>query len=457
MSLVRLLATRAAHGARLAWTTDELAAHRERALGALRAHAYAHSPLYRDFHRGYERAPLSELPVLTKAALMERFDEIVTDRSIRRAEVERYLETASATDRYRGRYRVAATGGTTGRRGIFLASPGEWNTILASYSRAYAWAGLPVGLTHPLRMAIVSSRAPTHQSSIVGATVRNPLVPTVRLDATDSLSTTVAVLNRFRPQALVGYASILGELAAEQRAGRLIVAPRAVFSASEPLTPDIRASASVAWGAEPFNVYAATETACIASECESHHLHLYSDLVIVEVVDADNRPVPDGVIGDKLLVSVLFSRTQPLIRYELTDRVRLAPGSASDLGPFTGFIEAVEGRTEDVLGLRGIAGDMVRIHPNMFHGVLEAVGAPWQVIARPDRIEVLIAGPVDVVKARTTLARALTDAGVADTMVSVRRVGAIARTPLGKAPLIRDLTSTQQRSSPSADVVRAAG
>lgn len=93
----------------------------------------------------------------------------------------------------------------------------------------------------------------------------------------------------------------------------------------------------------------------------------------------------------------------------------------------------------------------------MFHGVLEAVGAPWQVIARPDRIEVLIAGPVDVVKARTTLARALTDAGVADTMVSVRRVGAIARTPLGKAPLIRDLTSTQQRSSPSADVVRAAG
>ena len=49
-----------------------------------------------------------------------------------------------------GGYRVAATGGTTGRRGIFLSDSAEWTQVLASYSRAYAWAGLDVGISHPL-------------------------------------------------------------------------------------------------------------------------------------------------------------------------------------------------------------------------------------------------------------------------------------------------------------------
>jgi hypothetical protein len=37
------------------------------------------SPFYRRFHSGLEGRPLSELPVLTKAQLMESFGELVTD------------------------------------------------------------------------------------------------------------------------------------------------------------------------------------------------------------------------------------------------------------------------------------------------------------------------------------------------------------------------------------------
>ena len=203
------------------WTREELEAHQARAVAALRSFAVRRSPFYREYHRGLEAAPLADLPVLTKDMLMQRFDELVADPAVRLADVERYLETARVTDRFLHRYRVAATGGTTGRRGIFLSDSAEWTQILASYSRAYAWAGLDVGISHPLRMAIVSSRVATHQSSIVGATVRNPFVPTLRLDATDPMAVTVAALNDFRPQALVGYASMLQLLADEQRVGRL--------------------------------------------------------------------------------------------------------------------------------------------------------------------------------------------------------------------------------------------
>ncbi len=72
-------------------------------------------------------------------------------------------------------------------------------------------------------------------------------------------------------------------------------------------------------------MYAATETASIASECAQHRgLHLYEDLIIAEAVDGDNQPVPAAVHADKPRVTVLFSRTTPLIRYEMSDSVQVA-------------------------------------------------------------------------------------------------------------------------------------
>jgi phenylacetate-CoA ligase len=53
---------------------------------------------------------------------------------------------------------------------------------------------------------------------------------------------------------------------------------------------------------------------------------------------------PAGRSGDRLLVTVLFSRTIPLIRYEMTDRVRLATGSHSCGLPFR-LLRSIERRT----------------------------------------------------------------------------------------------------------------
>ena len=86
-AVIALLRARAALASRNRWTRDELLIHQARALAELRAFALARSPFYREFHRGLEAAPLEALPVLTKATLMERFDELVTDRDVRFADV----------------------------------------------------------------------------------------------------------------------------------------------------------------------------------------------------------------------------------------------------------------------------------------------------------------------------------------------------------------------------------
>ena len=325
-------------------TRRELEDHQAAALHELRDFASARSPFYARFHRELEGRPLRDLAVLSKAALMEHFDELVTDRGVRLDQVRDHMSGDSAQRRFLDRYWVAATSGSTGTPGIFLHDAEEWTTVLASYARANDWAHVAVGLTRRLRIAIVSSRTPWHQSAIVGATLESRLVRTLRIDAVEPIARIVAELGAFQPESLVGYASMLRAVAVEQLGGRLRIAPRAVMSASEVLTPDTRDRIRSAWSVEPFDVYAATDPAGIASDCDRHGaMHLYEDLVIAEVVDEKNRPMPPGVVGAEVLVTVLFRRTQPLIRYEMSDRVaRLA--RACECGRPFALMSAVEGR-----------------------------------------------------------------------------------------------------------------
>jgi phenylacetate-CoA ligase len=122
------------------WTRRQLEEQQGRAL--LREHAYARSTFYRRFHRGLADRPLGELPVLTKQMVMEHFDELVTNLTVRLADVDTHLTTLSGGDEvFNGRYRLASTSGSTGGRGLFLWDPGEWVSVLTSYNRSFDWAG----------------------------------------------------------------------------------------------------------------------------------------------------------------------------------------------------------------------------------------------------------------------------------------------------------------------------
>jgi len=121
------------------WIRQQLESYQAEALHNLRAYAYAHSPFYQRFHQGLTEAPLEELPVLTKAMLMEQFDELVTDRAIHLEEVKTYMRNLSGDERYLGRYWVNATSGSSGHPGVFLFNRAEWTTVLASFARAREW------------------------------------------------------------------------------------------------------------------------------------------------------------------------------------------------------------------------------------------------------------------------------------------------------------------------------
>jgi phenylacetate-coenzyme A ligase PaaK-like adenylate-forming protein len=443
--LARLLWIRRQLSQRDRWTRDELLAHQRNELGVLRAHAYATSPFYQRFHSGLADKPLQELPVLTKKVLMENWDELVTDRGIRLNELRAFVERLDVPLLFRNEYVVSTTSGSTGLKGVFAFNRDEWLWGVASHGRATAWAGARIGPLHRLRMAVVSSTKPWCKSLLVGASVDTAILPTLRLDSTEPLHTIVERLNAFRPDVLVAYAETANALALAQLAGELRIAPRMVFASSEVFTESARERVGKAWGREPFNAYAATETALIAADCAHHRLHLAEDLIIAEVVDRDNRPVPLGSYGEKVLVTVLFARTVPLIRYELSDRVAFADMAAPcACGKPFAVLAGIQGRVEDTVFLEGAGGAPIAIKPDIFHDVLEPAPVDgWQVVQEAATgITVSIVGPqvgYDELDLTEKIRSRLQAQGAHDPVVQIRVIDKLQQSLTGKTPLVQAL------------------
>jgi phenylacetate-CoA ligase len=433
------------------WTRLQLEAYQVEQLRCQRAYAYAHSPFYGQFHKGLEGRPLHELPILTKAMMMEHFDKLVTDQTLRLADVRAYAAQGEAGKRYRNHYWVNATSGSSGHPGFFVFDDAEWATILASFARAQEWSGIRITLTQRQRMATVASISPWHLSSQVAAVAKSWWRPSLRLPASQPLPQTVEQLNDWRPDVLIAYASMAGILAEEQLAGRLHIHPQVVYTSSEVLTPQTRQRVRQAWGDEPFDQYGATETADIAAEYRScRRMHVFEDLLLVEVVDDHNRPVPHGEYGTKVLITTLFSRTQPLIRYELDDRVCISTAAHACTLPFA-VLESVQGRREDALELPGMVGGRVTVQPLVFNRVMDIVPVSgWQVIHEADDgLTLLVTGMRDGLTdaaLRDQLTRSLAQERVRAPAIKIEHVAAIPKTAAGKAPLItsrRSVSSTR--------------
>ncbi|MDQ2907559.1 MAG: phenylacetate--CoA ligase family protein [Chloroflexota bacterium] len=348
---------------------------------------------------------------------------------------------------------MSATSGSSGHPGVFLFNRAEWIAVLASFAHAREWGAVRLELTRRVKTATVASTSAFHMSTRVNAMAHSWWMPEIRLAASEPVETIVERLNSWQPEVLIAYASMARILADEQLAGRLQIRPRAVFTSSEVLTEQTRRRMVLAWGDRLFNQYAATESGSLAAECNQHQgMHLMEDLVIFEVVDQDNRPVAPGVYGDKLLITVLGSRTQPLIRYELSDSVRLSLNACSSGHPFA-LIDAIQGREENVLSFPGVAGGVVSVQPLVFSRVMDMLPVSgWQVTQETNRLRVLLSGvrgSFEDEALADSMQRALAEQGAMVAHVEVQRVTTIPKTAAGKAPLI---TSNLSGSSPLSDM-----
>jgi phenylacetate-CoA ligase len=101
----------------------------------------------------------------------------------------------------------------------------------------------------------------------------------------------------------------------------------------------------------------------------------------------------------------------------------------------------VQGRAGDVLRFPATSGGQVMVQPLVFHRVMDGVPAGgWQVAQKREELNVLLSGVREGFADATlvdSLRRELESQGALVPPVKVRRVPAIPRTTVGKAPLIK--------------------
>jgi phenylacetate-CoA ligase len=431
------------------WSREEIRRHQDRELARLRQFVSAHSPFYQRFHKGLEDRPLHELPILTKKELMQSWNDIVTDRSLHLEDIQRFLERVQGLERYRNTHYAFATGGTTGVKGVTVYSKKEFLRWFALTSRTTRWAGMRFSLRERPRISTVQSLLPWHVAG-GAAFIRLPLVKTLPLDTTEPLPQLVRKLNDFQPHVLGGFAGNIHLLAQEQIAGRLRIAPRTVLCTAETLKKEARQEIEEAWKTKPFEAYGATETAEAASECQEHRgLHIYEDAVILEVVDEDNRPVPPGKFGKKVLATVLWNYTLPLIRYEISDHLKLST-EACPCGRTFQLIEEIEGREEQVIFLEGRSGEEVRVEPDLFFDKMVLLPIDgWQVAQeRKDALTFLVLRPHAEFREAEFLKQMgdeLEKVGAKRPALKVEVVDELRRTKLGKLITIQALPREPHR------------
>ncbi|HEY0817893.1 MAG TPA: phenylacetate--CoA ligase family protein, partial [Rhizobacter sp.] len=219
----------------------------------------------------------------------------------------------------------------------------------------------------------------------------------------------VAQLNTLMPTIIATYPSAAVLLAEERQAGRLAVRPNEVWTGGESLTPAMRRHVEQVFGCSVVDNYGASEFLALASPCRCGHLHLNSDWALLESVDASGRRVPDGQLGATALLTNLANPVQPLIRYDLGDRIAVRPGRCACGSPFPAI--EVHGRHDDTLHLR-VGGRTVGLMPLALCTVLEEEAGlfDFQVVQRgPASLEILIG--VGVAPPRAVCERALQAVG----------------------------------------------
>jgi len=310
---------------------------------------YAHLP---DTHL----ITLTDLPVTSKADLMGDFDHWLTDRSLTLAQAREHMSDMDNLGVPIGQYAVFRTSGTSGEPAVVVLPSSVLEFV---YGLALARLFRQSMMTNKIQKTGANLAISGGDGHFAGAglgKLMQHLAPrltkqSIPIPVGQPIEKTVKQINGIGQIAsIVTYPSMLEILTREQEVGRLEIEPKLFRVAGETFTPELRKRAEKAFPSLELGIrdtYACTECLFMAFECDCGRKHVLEDWVILEAVDKDMQPVPDGELSTTALLTVLSNYVQPFIRYDIGDRLRFYRDPCACGSPFRSF--QIEGRQATVV------------------------------------------------------------------------------------------------------------
>jgi len=420
------------------------------------------APLHRRALQGRDphEVALSALPVMGKVQLMRHFADSLTAPGVTLKELRAFCADPDLIGQpCRGRYWAWESSGSTGQPALFVQDEAAMAVYDALEATRRDWPRPWVRFLDPLglaeRHAFVGAIG-GHFASVV--TVRRLCAEYPWLAANwrcfsilQPARALVEQLDEYAPTTLATYPTAAMMLAGEARRGRLRARPQEIWTGGETLSPAMRASIATAFGAELRNSYGASEFLPIAWECAHRRLHVNADWVILEAVDAHHHPVPPGRLSHTTLLTNLANHLQPLIRFDIGDRIVMG-GESCPCGSALPLVQ-VRGRSDDMLVVPGRDGEPVTLLPLALSTVLEDEAGlfDFQLRQTGPRELLLLLGPAapHTPAARRRYRQTLGDFAAAQGTVALRiATQGIKALPLGRSGKLKRVVAAAAACSP---------
>lgn len=273
-------------------------------------HALETVPEYRNLDSQRLRSILSNDPVecLKKLPIIQKVNLVDKLNSFKSNNAKRYFKNSS--------------GGSTGSPVIVYQDIDYKASSLAARDCIYRWAGVNAGDTSiklwGAERDFVKGAYGFKQkfADFIGnRTTLNAFNMTP-----NRMSEYVAQINVKRPMCLEGYADSLYSLACFVAERSLTVhRPSAIVSSAGTLLPHMRDQIEGTFSCPVFDRYGCREASSLAAECSVHEgLHIFGETTFVELLDRNGSEVEPGEEG-RVVVTNLFNRAMPLLRYEIGD------------------------------------------------------------------------------------------------------------------------------------------
>ncbi len=318
-----------------------LRSYQERRARSMTRYVRQYSPFYSEHWAGHNSEDWRTLPPVDKQIMMREFNRFNTrglDREQAMAVALHAEQSRDFSPTLQG-YTVGLSSGTSGHRGLFVTNPEE----------QAAWAGTILARTlhriRPTNVAFFLRSNSNLYEQIGGRFVRFRY-----FDLMTPIDEVCRALNHMQPTLLVAPASLLGILSGLQDSRTLYIRPERVISVAEVLEPQDRASIAAAFNAPVHEIYQCTE-GLLAISCRYGSLHVQEDIVALQY-----EPLPGSNDRVTPIVTDLWRRTQPIIRYRLNDVLRLEPARCA-CGSDWQVIVAIEGRCDDVCMFETTSGE----------------------------------------------------------------------------------------------------
>lgn len=291
----------------------------------------------------------TKIKPINKDELLKNFDEIVTDKRLKLEDIKKeILSNPDGGSLFDGLYSVTMTSGSTGNPAIIVQDKNFQDSLSVVAFVRHLNGKFPIIMLEESDGYVVGGEMIKSNKAKSYLVKKNVHV----VDITKTIDEIIKELLRIGPAVLISYTSTLTVLASKLIDSNTTIKEKAILISGEQCNESDRNIIKQAFkGSKVKTIYGCTEGGSMACECEYGHLHIAQDIVKLEPIDKDGNILPYDVKSDNVLLTNLLNYVQPIIRYELSDRITLHNGCPC--GCKDDWVE-IEGRSNDVIILNDV-------------------------------------------------------------------------------------------------------